>query len=450
MNKYLYILGLAGAALFSACSTSDDLSIGETPAIDKAKESVLIYEASQDSEEPITLGIGQSRGYTRTPLDTDVDEGFGNFKTESNRFIGVFCLATGTQTGVSNIPDAVASNHWSDDDDGELGGLLVKLKDVPAIVRYSSSTYNFKFWNTTTGKEEHYFYPMSNWMKYNFYAYYPQFNPSTIVIDEDENQKSKVEVTGYEIDGSQDLIWGMSDQVPESSVSGADPYSAKFSRLARQAAGDISAYYPEFKFKHQLVQFNIYVKAVDATALSSLQAVQAKVIDMYVDNAIYKLKFCVASQADGFNDCQLAMDGDLASVTKKLGIKKKSTNDNIFDGSAYLAFKSSDADVSTDDYNIGYVGYIMLPSPPTYKETDINPFKYRLVMKIGYDGSSNTDEVGVELTPPAIPGTDPVQYGFIAGKKYNVIVRVQSPEEISAKAVLMEWGTGSTIECFTE
>ena len=179
MNKYLYILGLAGAALFSACSTSDDLSIGETPAIDKAKESVLIYEASQDSEEPITLGIGQSRGYTRTPLDTDVDEGFGNFKTESNRFIGVFCLATGTQTG-ADVPDAVASNHWSDDANGQLGGLLVKLKDVPAIVRYSSSTYNFKFWNTTTGKEEHYFYPMSNWMKYNFYAYYPQFNSSTI------------------------------------------------------------------------------------------------------------------------------------------------------------------------------------------------------------------------------------------------------------------------------
>ena len=456
MKKYLFILGLVGTALFSACSTADDLvseKPNEAPPVEEPKETAIIVEASQDSEEPITLGIGQSRGYTRTPLDTDVDEGFGNFKTESNRFIGVFCLATGTQTGVSNIPDAVASNHWSADASGGLGGLLVKLKDVPAIVRYSSSTYNFKFWNTTTGKEEHYFYPMSNWMKYNFYAYYPQFNSSTIEIGEDGN-KSKVEVTGYEIDGSQDLIWGMSDQVPESSVSGADPYSAKFSRLAKKKAadesGDISAYYPEFKFKHQLVQFNIYVKAVDASALSSLQAVQAKVIDMYVDNAIYKLKFCVASQADDFNDCQLAMDGDLASVTKKLGIKKKSTNDNIFDGSAYLVFKSSDADVSTDDYNIGYVGYIMLPSPPTYKETDINPFKYRLVMKIGYDGSSNTDEVGVELKPPAIPGTDPVQYGFIAGKKYNVIVRVQSPEEISAKAVLMEWGTGSTIECFTE
>ena len=159
MKKYLFILGLVGTALFSACSTADDLvseKPNEAPPVEEPKETAIIVEASQDSEEPITLGIGQSRGYTRTPLDTDVDEGFGNFKTESNRFIGVFCLATGTQTGVSNIPDAVASNHWSADASGGLGGLLVKLKDVPAIVRYSSSTYNFKFWNTTTGKEEHY------------------------------------------------------------------------------------------------------------------------------------------------------------------------------------------------------------------------------------------------------------------------------------------------------
>ena len=54
MNKYLYILGLVGAALFSACSNSDDLSIGDSSAVGEAKESALIFEASQDSEVPIT------------------------------------------------------------------------------------------------------------------------------------------------------------------------------------------------------------------------------------------------------------------------------------------------------------------------------------------------------------------------------------------------------------
>ena len=426
MNKYLYILGLAGAALFSACSTSDDLSIGETPAIDKAKESVLIYEASQDSEEPITLGIGQSRGYTRTPLDTDVDEGFGNFKTESNRFIGVFCLATGTQTGVSNIPDAVASNHWSADASGGLGGLLVKLKDVPAIVRYSSSTYNFKFWNTTTGKEEHYFYPMSNWMKYNFYAYYPQFNSSTIKIGEDENQKSKVEVTGYEIDGSQDLIWGMAH--PENpthdseDATYADPYSAKYLLWRKNHLEDktIDYWYPKFTFEHKLVKFRIFVKAVDNAALTSIKNAQAKITDMYIDNAIYKLKFCVASQADGFNDCQLAMDGNLATVTKKLGIKKMSSNDDIFNGSTYFTFKSYNNDVSNDDYTIGYIGYIMLPSPELSNDSGFN---YQLKMTVNYkDGSVFKDK---EITRKILsPTTD----GFVAGKTYNIIIRLDSSD----------------------
>jgi hypothetical protein len=94
MNKYLYIFGFAGVALFSACSNSDDLSIVDSSAVDKAKESVLIYEAGQDSEVPITLGIGQSRGYTRKPLESV--EG-GIFSTEEGKYLGVFCLAVDYQ-----------------------------------------------------------------------------------------------------------------------------------------------------------------------------------------------------------------------------------------------------------------------------------------------------------------------------------------------------------------
>ena len=458
MKKYLFILGIVGTALFTACSTADDLvseKPNETPPVEEPKETAIIVEASQDSEEPITLGIGQSRGYTRTPLNsTEVDvEGYGNFTTEDGRYIGVFCLATGTQTGVSNIPTAVASNHWSADDNGQLGGLLVKLKDVPAKVTNSGSTYSFKFWRITGDKEEHYYYPMGNLMKYNFYAYYPQTNSSSINIEEigeAENQKSKVEVTGYEIDGSQDLIWGMSDQEHATPVaaSGADPYCAKYFRLAREAAGggDISAYYPEFKFNHQLVQFNFFVKAATDDAFTALTATKAKITDMYIDNAIYKLKFCVASQADGFNDCQLTKDGDLAAVTTQLGIKKRLTNDNVFSGSYNQWVKEANDVVSPQTVSNGYVGYIMLPSPNVNVTGDPS-FKYRLVMKMIYDGSPGSDEVSIELTPPLVPGTgtDPVtnpeRYEFLANHSYNIIVRVVSPEEIFATAVLQEWET---------
>ena len=422
MNKFLYILGLAGVALFSACSTSDDLSIGDSSAVDKAKESVLIYEAGQNSEVPITLGVGQSRGLTRAPLNsTDVDvEGYGNFTTEDGRYIGVFCLATGTQNGVSNIPTAVATNHWSADANGELGGLLVKLKDVPAKVTQSGSTYSFKFWRITGDKEEHYYYPMSNWMKYNFYAYYPQSNSSTIVINEDvESQKSKVEVTGYEIDGSQDLIWGMSDQVNQAGVA-ADPYGAKYFRLARQGAGggDISAYYPEFKFKHQLVQFNFFVKAADDAAYNILNdVVKAKVTDMYIENAIYKLKFCVASQAGSFDDCKLTKDGNIEDVTKQLGIKRRLTNNNVFIEGYNQWVKPANNNVSLQTVSNGYVGYIMLPSPKVYNDS----YTYQLKMNVNYkDGSEYKDKkIMIELESPD---------GFMAGKTYNIIIRLDSSD----------------------
>lgn len=86
MKKYLFILGIVGTALFTACSTADDLVAEkpiETPPVEEPKETAIIVEASQDSEEPITLGVGQSRGYTRTPLNSkDVDvEGYGDRKS---------------------------------------------------------------------------------------------------------------------------------------------------------------------------------------------------------------------------------------------------------------------------------------------------------------------------------------------------------------------------------
>ena len=76
----------------------------------------------------------------------------------------------------------------------------------------------------------------------------------------------------------------------------------------------------------------------------------------------------------------------------------------------------------------------MLP-PPNVDVSGSASFKYRLVMKIAYDGSKNGDKVSIELTPPS--GKD-----FIAkARLYNIIVSVQSPEEIFAKAVLQEWET---------
>ena len=58
---------------------------------------------------------------------------------------------------------------------------------------------------------------------------------------------------------------------------------------------------------------------------------------MCIENAIYKLKFCVASQAGSFDDCKLTKDGNcFRCYYEKLGIKKKVTNDmDVFNGMYY-------------------------------------------------------------------------------------------------------------------
>ena len=523
MNKYLFILGLVGTAFLSACSSADDLVAGkpiETPLAEDSKESGLIVEAGQNSEVPITLGVGQNRGYTRAVLNPSDNN--GNFSTPAGEYFGVFCLATGTQSGVSNIPSVISDNMWNTAAVDDEAGLIVRLRNVPAkVVRRevtpSSGVYtsDVEFWDIANSRVQHYYYPMGNWMKYNFYAYYPR-QEETVNIDGDPKQtlsftENQVLEKYYEIDGTQDIIWGKSDQEHATPVaaSGADPYCAKYFRLAREAAGggDISAYYPKFTFEHKLVQFRFFVKAASATALTTLQGLSAKVTDMYIANAIYRLALIVANktpEADTKNG-QLSMMSSLK--TKKMGIKTDGANTDRFDqngdgtvdnplditgdavnvslypettitaetAAAYNAhltgavsagsnapgdfeskvgYAPADEDAlkpaEAADYNAtldgavhvgdknGSVGYILLARPEV--SGDVN-FRYQLTVKIKYttdDSVDHENEVTIAMDPPS--------GGFEEGKIYNIIVNVQSPEEIFAKAILQEWGPGSTIE----
>jgi len=470
MKKYLFILGLVGTALFTACSTADDLISEkpiETPPDDQPSITTIIAEASQDSEEPITLGIGQSRGYTRAPINpSDVVEGYGNFETESNRYLGVFCLATGTQSGVDNIPSVISDNKWNTTgDDGEL---IVWLRNVPAKVVTTEvspgvKTCDVKFVDPgNLSNEKSYFYPMGNWMKYNFYAYYPRQDETVEVSGQQKTtlsfMQSQVLEKYYEIDGSQDIIWGMSDQAHATPVaaSKADPYSANYFRkakakIAEEGVGNISDYYPKFSFQHKLVQFRFFVKAADATALTTLQNSSAKVTDMYIANAIYKLSLTVAKKTDTEDNWngKLSMLGDF--TTKNLRIKTNGANTDRFDQESPFV---DDEDNDDDDLNVdnpfpisastvdvdavdgngnptdpSFVGYIMLPRPEVYA----NDFRYQLNMKLEVGGRSNLFTINLDL-----PSNEDE---FEEGKIYNVIVNVQSAEEIFANAELKSWVT---------
>jgi len=254
MKKFLYILGIVGTALLSACS-SDDLMTVLSPE----EERTLVVEASQDSDVPITLGSVASvrSGMTRTPIESG-----GDFSTPTGAnapCLGVFCLASGKQ---ASAPSS-ASGNWND-------ALATWLKNVPAKV----ATGDVTFLDPTTLDHETptsrvLYYPYGNWYYYNFYAYYPR-----ITDDEAISVGSNSVIVNYEIDGRQDIIWGKTTAPDQA-------YCAKYCREHPAAT-------PQFAFEHKLAQLKFVVHSENDVKLESL-----------VLNACYKLSLYVAGDSEG-------------------------------------------------------------------------------------------------------------------------------------------------------
>ena len=97
-----------------------------------------------------------------------------------------------------------------------------------------------------------------------------------------------------------------------------------------------------------------------------------------------------------------------------------------------LPIKRDPYSVTVTDVNVNTatpVGYIMLPAPTISGLSE----KYQLCLNYSMNDVQQPEVMQVELE-----GT------FEAGKIYNVLVTVKSPEEISAKAILQEWDVVST------
>jgi len=438
MKKYLFIFGLVGTALFTACSTADDLISEkpfETPIVEEPKENALIVEAGQNSEVPITLGVGESRGYTRNPIES----GEGKVFSTEDGCLGVFCLATGTQSNVSNIPSEISANKWKDDNTG----LLVRMKNVPAKVVNGNVTF-LDGDGEDPDKVKHYYYPMGNWMKYNFYSYYPRQKEDITYagVPRKTIEFNKVGTYYYllekyfEIDGTQDIIWGKAHPETAPKVStpkDADPFCAKYFRLKKDsiASNDpshpekISELYPKMTFEHKLVQFRFFVKAVNPKVADEIT-----INNMYIPNALGYLSLVMANQdpnpAANMKEGTINLFGNKV-VTKKLNIKQlkgEHKDEDSFDG------VNSKAITTSVDYD-NPIGYLMLASP-----TIAGSFKYSLFLDFSADDSKHN--LGFDSTGTLSVDLD-IDGGFKEGNIYNIVVTIQSPEEIHATATLDNW-----------
>ena len=433
MNKYLFIIGLVGTALFTACSTADDLISEkpiETPPVEEPKETALIVEAGQNSEVPITLGVGSSRGVTRKPIES----GAGNiFSTEEGKYLGVFCLATGTQSNVDNIPTEISTNKWVKDD---ATGLIVRLSNVPAKVTIDGSISNVQFWDITNSRVQHFYYPMGNWMVYNFYAYYPREADENISFT---SAGSGALVKYITINGSQDVIWGKAHQEKAPKVStanDANPYCAKYFRLKRDSianspdpSGDISILYPKMEFEHLLSQFKFSIEPENAAAWTAISGMGGMAItDMYISNAISNLQLIVANKKNPGTEGSLSKkDG----TTEKLYIKANGEDNNLFSSSPSGAQVSS---IAIEETSVTVPGYIILPP------SGVGTEDYELCLNYSIGGEKQKEPMRVKMTRSE---------GFAKGQVYNISIKVRSPQEIFATATLSSWGTPINVDPYT-
>ena len=394
MNKYIFILGLVVMAFVSGC-TSDDL----TMAISPEEERALIVEASQDSDVPITLGVGSSHGVTRKPIESGVGD---IFSTEEGKYLGVFCLATGTQSNVANIPSEISANKWVKDD---ATGLLVRLSNVPAKVEDG----DVKFVDpANTSNPMHYYYPMINWMTYNFYAYYPRENDSNIKFT---TGGSGALVRYITINGSQDVIWGKAHPetavpVSDTEIDDADPYCAKYTRLKKAEGAAIDDYYPKLEFKHLLAQFKFSVEPENAAAWTAISTAGGmSITNIYVSNAISNLQLIVANKANPGTEGTLSKKDD---TTENLFIKANGEDNNLFSSTPSGAQVSS---INIAATSVTVPGYIMLPP------SGVGTEDYELCLEYSIGGTPHAGPMKVKLVPPS--------GGFKAAQVYNIVVKVK-------------------------
>ena len=454
MNKYIFILGMTAMALFAACSTDEGLDAEEMARLEKEREAAILAEAISDSEIPITIGTGTHSNYnvTRAPLESDAN---GLFATETGKYLGVFCLAVGKQTGAPDI-SALRSINWTVT--GEYRDLILKMSNVPAKVTNDGVLCNVQFLDSIAlkGKSESsrtWFYPMNDWIQYNFYAYYPR--QDSIIHDPVKNKDyrnlqisdSEVLEKYYLIDGSQDIIWAASIS-NDNSFTDAKPYCAKYFRKkkaqieeANDPTDNIANYYPQFNFEHKLSQFVFNVKAASTDDAAVLSDKHLKITNVWINNVYTQLSLIVASKTDASTNGTLAVFGTPAVARKALNIKKIGADVDRFDQDKNKtldhALPISD---NATDVGLKTMGYLMVPPTDVVAAVPQATYAdYKLMVEVEYDkdDGTTTEQLQYILEPPT--------GGFIAGHKYNVQLVFYAPSEVQAYATLAGWENGEDI-----
>lgn len=423
MNKFKFILSLAGIALLTSCG-SDELAV-DNSKISPEEERALVIEAGQDSEIPIMFGAIGSSGHaaTRAPIES-ADAHL--FSTPANTYMGVYCLAMGKQVESQMIneilPATSSAINWTSHQ-------YVKwLDNIPAIVHkyeasdvspYSGTAYSEVQFMTniaTTPTRKYYYYPFGNWYRYNFYAYYPRVE--TPIID-----ASNV-YADYIITGKEDIIQGVASSTDNTySTNNALPYCAKYFRLKNN--GSLTTAFndlPTLNLQHKLAKIVLVIKAHNAEHAAALTARNVELTGVTISGVYKDLRLCVASKASTNNSTgQLAKKSN--AVSGDLSIWKVADDSDPFsDGGNPITIPVAEAETT--------VGYAMLP-PTSLLGTNE---RYMIKLEMQQDGGDPLPDF-----PVVLENTDRSGMTLEAGHSYTIKFDIYSPSEIYVKATLTDW-----------
>lgn len=149
------------------------------------------------------------------------------------------------------------------------------------VLHDSSSAARLK---VEEGQAYIWYYPITSWYGYDFYGYHPYQNSFRSTTDSI--------TVDFEIDGTQDILWGRSEKKSENFA-----YSARYFRSSKDSVAHM-------RFKHCLTQFQFYIVSAKSpdkadpnlTSFNDIKGMSVKEIRML---DIYKnLRMTVANRLD--------------------------------------------------------------------------------------------------------------------------------------------------------
>ena len=474
MKKYLFFLSALSLSLFTACTSEDD--IAAVPELTQAdKDAAIIAEANQDSEVEIRLGFGSqsnSTAVTRAPLESDADK---LFTTPTGKYLGIYCLAqkpqkesgttgyiaensidwTGAKSTLQYLMERNQPAQVSIKAAGQYLGNVLLADDVSEVQFLEVDNGN------VTNNGIIYYYPYGNWFNYYFYGYYPRQSGNAV------HEEAKKVTVDFTINGTDDIIYAKavptttSDEdnnpsTPETSDVDRG-FNAKYLRSKQEGGANHLVDLPGLVMKHKLTQLRFWVKCSSGTYQSYGYGTgendkKFQVQSMTMKDVPAGWTLTVADRQTTANEGTMARNG---TTTTDIDVKKMELNNdgtvnsaNTNDDNVFAANGSVKIDIPYVPGNTSakptLLGYAMVPTTKMLDgeyDAQATPTAPNITFELNVNGRTYTaDELGsLNIEVPTAHDANTGEWGFQAGKVYNVILNIPPPRRFTC---MLPWTSG--------